>query len=300
MVFRLATAVTLSPLLGVTAIAEESDPAIPYQYASRGEASVPFVIPVEQSVYQAMVDELPTATIAMDKDEVLERLVQHFDQRRMKFGDADPADVAERIYTDVIEPHIKPRVEAFNNGLNATASEEQVSVGFLAFAGLANGMANNSPRPTVAKIIGEYRYEEGRFDDGQWEWSDPRTTGPNQRHRQFSVEIDETLEIDLEPFGLEESRSGTKSVRLSFRCRGVVKLEEKYSFAFLEQPDGPEQPQTVRRLRPYVDVTASKVISNVDLFNVPDERQHSVDNRVEHAAIMEVAITAEERDPVEN
>jgi hypothetical protein len=301
---RISIAVLLGAMFG--GIAHGRDAASHANQAHRAvlrasdvRLSVPYALPVDEATYRAMLGQLPEVTIAINRDAVERLIVRHLDSPHVDLGDQRPSDVvAARVYETIIEPRLRPRIRAFNDGLNRAATGDTVSVGILAFTGLAKSMARRASNVvSSAQIGGVYRYTDHEFESGTWEWDDPgRHPTISGVSNHFSLAIDESVEIDLADFGVVNAQRRQTTFQIRFNCSAEVKIEQEYGAKYIGNESPRHAPETTLRFRPYVDVTTTQSVSGDSHFTISGERYTRIRERIEHRAIHEVEVKADRPD----
>ncbi|QTN32486.1 hypothetical protein HZ994_09145 [Akkermansiaceae bacterium] len=136
-------------------------------------------------------------------------------------------------------------------------TEDKVSAGFLAFTGLADGMAESGDLAGIT-VHGNFTYRENIAEGApelDWEW-DACHTGDNNMTRFMSAKIDETPTVELAPYGSD------KSFEFPVSCVGKVGSKKTYreQYHLYENPRG--KAKTSVSLTPEVEITASKTIES--------------------------------------
>jgi len=224
-----------------------------------------FSINVSKDECQKLLSKLPPVTIETDKGKILRQLTKRLNKEAQELTEEERDEIAEKIYTSDIRPVLDPRVEKFNELMNQAIEGDKISAGFIAFAGLAKSMATTTP---ISAITVSGTFVPNSEETGEWSWN-TFSGGTSESYRSISGSIDETINIDLKPYGIEG--------HLDFPviCYGEVRLEKKYrkSYHFVEKPRGARETKVY--LTPKMNMTASKSISKGAKFKINGESYSS-------------------------
>lgn len=266
-------------LLAAPGKAEEA-PAAPAPILQR---TARFSIEVEKETYLGMLASLPAVKISADRGKIVDSLVRNIRENAPEIAADKQALIAAEIYETKILPLIAPRIEQFNSLMVSAATDEKVSAGFLAFKGLADGMAEAEDLAGVT-VYGNpsYRKPDPKgTPELDWKW-DTGQTGSNNMTRYVSAKIDETPRVDLEPYGVG------KSFDLPISCEGKVSLKKDYRdhYYLSENPRG--KARTSVSLTPEVEITADRSIgSNYSgFFKVEGEGNSSASKTIKYDAAL--------------
>lgn len=257
-----------------------------------GRVKVPFVMPMEEKVYLALLDELPQTIVSVDEEKLRENVVRRISRQGPGAENAPAAEeLADVFLRDVILPHLLPRVEKFNELMNQQPLDDTVTVGFLAFTGLGKAMADAASNVTTEMlVVGRFRHVGGLSDEGgEWTWVEPYTSGVSSFSRSLNGAIDESLELDLRAHGYR------RNLTLRFQIRGEVRIEQTHEFVYLgrESPEGVKR--TTIRARPRAALDAKKEISEISgdtVFQVDGGTRHQARKVFPHPAVHELEVAA--------
>jgi len=287
----------------VVAEAVEGEPKV-YRMGSAVNKSVPFVLPLEPETYQQLLDKVPDTALAIEREKIIERLVSQLERFKVPVpkgedeGEGHNA-IAQAIYKEQIEPVLEPRVEKFNELINRRIDDDQIGVAFIAFAGLAKGMARSSDTVSKFGARGDYGYKAVQtgpdtyraidFDKGWWTWGDEEVfiSGITSFNRHLSAAIDETVEIDLKPYGKD------RAIKLRFVASAQVKLEQRYGCRLVHRPKEATSPQVTVQYQPYVTVHTTKDLSGDTYLSFGDGKDYSHRETIDHPALFTVTLKAE-------
>lgn len=265
----------------------------PILCVATGRAIVPFVIVIEKEQHQALLDKLAEAQVGIDKEAIIKNLAQRLNSEKIVPGEGQTLEgIATELFDSTVLPILAPRVEKFNDVMNKSVSEDSVSAGFIAFTGLAKSMAREKSSYPSIMLHGAYDYVEGKFDQGgEWEWSrENMITGTTKINASLNADIDEDIEFDLNSYGKKHT------FNWNFSCSGEVTMEQTYDCKILGHNIYQGTPETKIRVRPSSKVVATKTISAYGYFSVTGKRRAVVEETFPHAAIHEIAVTAEKVD----
>jgi hypothetical protein len=240
------------------------------------EKQAHFLIPVKKEIYHEMLTALPPVKISPNREKLVEKIVSEIDKNALEIGKERRSVIANEILEKTVLPLLKPRVEQFNSIMVSAASKDNVSAGFLAFKGLAAGMAEHED---ASGIIVYGNYSQSGNSEAGWKWS-ANSIGASSSKRYVSAAIDETLTIDLKTYG------SNHSFELLIACTGKVMLHKKYKrdYHFTEKPFG--QIKTSIELTPQLTITASKTIEGnySQYFSVEGESSPEVSKDIDSEA----------------
>lgn len=265
-----------------------------YRLNSTAWKDVPFAVKISKEEYQALLLQLPTATVNINKANVIDYIARSLKSKR---EDALPekrvSELAETIYTKDVLPFLSPRVSAFNDSINQAGKGERITTGLLSIAGIANTMEGLGDGITSATVGGTYFYNYGDFENGKrWEFSEAGLTGlKGPFNAENKCAIDETLKVDLTPYG------GDGHMSLFFHCSGVIRLEQENTWDYEEQGNLKAGPKTTVKIRPCARVTGKKTISSSTSFlNVDGETHLTCEREFPYPAILLLELEVEESD----
>ena len=255
-----------------------------YIYNTELSSSARFTIEVPKEEYQNLLDKLPVATIEADQEKIIELLISRIDAYASEVPKEKQQELAEKLYKKQIEPLLPPRIEKFNSMMNKDLKGKEVSAGYLLFPGLVKGISDSEYASGIS-IHGIFHYNKADYKNGKWEWT-TNIEGRKDYTRNFNASIDETIQIDLEPFGFGSS------FEFVISCLGTVELSYAYqeAYAIFEDPRG--SAETKVRVTPKMTVTANKAISDSYLFKINGEASKSVTKDFQYPATLEFPFTA--------
>jgi len=257
--------------------AEEPSVA-PTQYLRK---TARFSIEVKKETYREMLSSLPETRISPDRQKIIDALAQMIGQNAPEIAADKQAGIAAKIYEAKILPLLTPRIEQFNSLIVSAATKDKVSAGFLAFKGLADGMAGDDDLAGII-VYGNFTYLKPNPEGASeldWKW-DTNLSGSNNATRYLSAKIDETPTVDLKPYGVD------KSFDFPISCEGKVSLMKDYreDYYLFENPRG--KAKTSVSLTPEVEITASRSIESTytGFFTVEGEENSSVKKTITYDA----------------
>ena len=265
-----------------------------YTLNSTAWKDVPFAVKISKQEYQELLLQLPTATVEINKAELVEYIARRLKRKaKDSLPEKSVSELVETIYTKDVLPFIAPRVSVFNDSINQAGKGERVTAGFLSIAGIANTMALLGDGITSATVQGTYFYKYRDFENGKrWEFSDAGLTGlKGPFHVENKCAIDETLKVDLKPYGLDGQLS------LFFHCSGVIRLEQENAWDYEDKGNLKAGPKTAVKIRPFARVTSKKTISSGTSFLKVDGETHlTCKKEFPYPAILLLEMEAEESD----
>lgn len=242
-----------------------------------------FSIVVEKETYLEMLSSLPETKISADREKIIEDLVRHIGRNAPEIAADRQAGIAAEICDKTILPLLAPRIEQFNSLMVSAATADKVSAGFLAFKGLAAGMAEDDDLSGII-VYGNFTDRNPDTESKpelHWKW-DTNLIGSNNATRYVSAKIDETPTVDLKAHGVD------KSFDFPISCEGKVGLKKTYQeqYYLFENPRG--KAKTSVSLTPEVEITASKTIESnyTGLFKVEGEENSSVSKTIKYDAAL--------------
>lgn len=243
---------------------------------------VRFSITVPKETYREMLATLPEVSISPDRGKIIAGLARRIGQTAPGIEEENRSAIAEEIYEKEILPLLAPRVRQFNSLMVSAATKDKVSAGFLAFKGLADGMAQGEDLSGI-RVQGNCGFRKS-VADGQpeleWDWT-TSITGDSDSTRTLSAKIDETPVVKLEPYG----HSGSFDFPIS--CEGKVALKKAYreNYHLSEKPYGSAEVSV--SLVPEALLTASKSIESfAGFFAVEGELNSSVTKTAKYDATL--------------
>jgi hypothetical protein len=249
-----------------------------------------FSIEVKKETYHEMLASLPGAKISADREKIIEDLVRHIGRNAPEIAADRHAGIAADICDKTILPLLAPRIEQFNSLMVSAATDDKVSAGFLAFKGLADGMAEDDDLAGVT-VYGNFTYRKADTEgepELEWKW-DTNLVGSNNSTRYLSAKIDETPTVDLQAYGVD------KTFDFPITCEGKVGLKKTYQdqYYLFEKPRG--KTKTSVSLTPEVEITASKNIeSNYSgFFKVEGEESSSLSKTIKYDAALHFEFDAD-------
>ncbi|MGF1452738.1 MAG: hypothetical protein ACFB21_11770, partial [Opitutales bacterium] len=257
---------------------------------------VPFVIETEGEQWEALLDQVPPVSIRLEEARAVETILETFRRNEVTFAEADTIDVAIQIFRDVIKIPIQRRVTKFNDSMVSIASNERVTAGYLAFAGLTETMVSNSGLLGVLNFQAQYAYPDDAFENGSWSFPwNSNLIGETRNEREYRAAIDETFTVDLAEYGGTKAR-GKNELEFKVTARGVIGLEKRYHEGSRKaESDGAT---AVVRFRPYAIISVSMNVSaDGDWFAVEGKQHFFESQRTEHPAVLEVTVKAEPKRP---
>lgn len=242
-----------------------------------------YSIEVKKETYLEMLSSLPETKISANREKIIEALVRHIGRNAQEIAADRHAVIAAEICDKTILPLLTPRIEQFNSIMVSAATADKVSAGFLAFKGLAAGMAEGDDLSGVT-VYGNFIYlkpNTAGAPELDWKW-ETNLVGSKNSTRHLSAKIDETPTVDLKAHGVD------KSFDFPITCEGKVSLKKSYQeqYYLFENPRG--KAKTSVSLTPEVEITASKSIeSNYQgFFKVEGEERISVSKTIKYDAAL--------------
>lgn len=244
--------------------------------------SARFSITVPKEAYREMLASLPEISISPDRGKIIAALSRQIGEIAPEITADDRAAIAGKIYDKEILPLLSPRIVQFNSLMVSAATKDKVSAGFLAFTGLADGMAQGEELSGI-RVHGNCGFRKSIADghpELEWIWT-TNIDGDSGSTRTLSAKIDETPAVKLEPYG----HSGSFDFPIS--CEGTVALKKAYqeNYHLSEKPYGSAKVSV--SLVPEAVLTASKSIeSYTGFFTVEGELYSSVSKTVKYDAAL--------------
>lgn len=284
----------------VTAQQDEDKPFV-YPMTSDVRKSVPFAMPQEQGVYEQLLGKVPDTPLFIDRDGIIKSLARSLRNHKVpETKQQDHADIAEAIYKADIKPVLDPRVEKFNELINHQIDEDKVSVGLIAFTGLAQNMARRSDIIPRFLVQGVYQYSAVKagpdtfraldfHDSGRWTWSaEPLwIDGANSFHASLSGKIDETIQIDLKPYGSDRTTS------MRFIASAEVKMEQTFGCSPVLRPEKSAGPEVAAQYQPHATIVVTKSLEGDSSFTFKDAKPYRDEQKIDHPAIFFIKLKAE-------
>lgn len=281
---RLVIIAALANMLWTISAPAEDKPQI---LTTVGTITVPFVISIEKEQYQTLLDKLPEVRIGIDKAQIIKTLATRLSREELVPSEGQTFEsIATELYEENVLPVLEPRVAKFNEVMNQSVSADSVSAGFIAFAGLAKSMAQQTSGYPAMLIDDFYTYAEDEFEQGGTWKLNPYITETTHFKRTLSADIDEDIEFNLEPYGKKHTFTW------DFSCSGEVSMEQSYDCRIIGNKTFKGKPTTTVRVRPSATVTAQKKISPGAYFAVTGKNYAIEHETFEHPAIHEIEVEA--------
>ena len=242
-----------------------------------------FSIEVKKETYLEMLSSLPETKISANREKIIEDLVRHIGRNAPEIAADRHAGIAAEICDKTILPLLAPRIEQFNSLMVSAATADKVSAGFLAFKGLAAGMAEEDDLSGII-VYGNFSYRKPDTEGApelDWKW-DANLVGSNNSTRSLSAKIDEAPTVDLKAHGVD------KTFDFPITCEGKVTLKKAYQDQYFLFANPRGKAKTSVSLTPEVEITASKSIeSNYSgFFKVEGEESSSVSKTIKYDAAL--------------
>ena len=303
---RLFSCICLA-LITLPALAEE----VKHTHMAYGDSEpAAFSFLLEKEDFQSLLKQLPSASVEIDRAAITKRIVQRLNRFEVVLSDGQTIEsLAEQLLEEIALPILEPRVEKLNELLNAGATKDKVSAGFLAFTGLAKSMASRSHSAiSTISAMGRYRYISPDIEEGKWEWWDDRAeewrphgwpiravvSGTTKINGHLNGAIEEEIEFDLAPYGIKQSFT------LDFDCDGKVELEQTYASRYVRKAGQSTNsgPVATVSIRPLTTLTATKTMRLSSGFRMVDTGElwfsKTVKETFEYPAVLEFKVTAEQ------